>query len=153
MFIHNFSGEPIQVKLLNGKFADIPAEKPPVSISSKQPMRKIITLLDDNNELVIHGNTVTISGEEGFPTIRPDTYYIVTREIVNALRKVGRGASDLLIAIKTSAGFYELYFANIITELSEDGATSQFVHKTWQNSLPDIEKAKYDNIVQVVSDR
>lgn len=151
--IHNFCGEPIQTRLLSGKFVDFPVEKCPLTISDKQPMRKIITLLDKENELVLHGNTVSISGENGFPPIRPDTYYIVTKETVNVLRKIQRGASDLLIPIKTRAGYYELHFANTVTELNEDESTSKFVRQTWQNSLPTIEISKYDNIEQHVSDR
>ncbi|MBR3056230.1 hypothetical protein IKG64_02965 [Candidatus Saccharibacteria bacterium] len=151
--IHNYYGEPIQVRLLNGKFADLPPKKCPLTISEKQPMRRIITLLDDDNELILHGSSVSIAGDNGFPPIRPDVYYIVTKEIVNALRKIGRGAADLLIPVKTKAGYYELRFANIITELSEDDATLRFVRQTLLNSLPQTEVVKYDSLVQEVSQR
>lgn len=150
--VKNYYGEPIQVRLLNGKFADIPTEPCPFTISDKRSMRKVVSLAEDA-EFIIHGNTVTIAGDNGFPPIRPDVYYVVTKEVVNVLRKIGRGAADLLIPVKTKAGYYELHFANIITELSEDDATSRFVHQTWLNSLSQTEVVKYDSLVQEVSQR
>lgn len=150
--IRNYCGEPIQVRLINGKFADIPAEPCPLMVNDKRSMRKVVSLAEDA-ELIIHGNTVSIAGDNGFPPIRPDVYYVVTKEVVNVLRKIGRGAADLLIPVKTKAGYYELHFANIITELSEDDATSRFVHQTWLNSLPQTEVVKYDSLVQEVSQR
>ena len=148
----NFTDEPIQIRLINGKIADIPPEKCPLNITDKTPIRRIITL-DGDNEAIIYGNAVSISGENGFPPVRQGVYYIVTKTIVNALRKIQRGASDLLIPNKTRSGYYELSFANIITELNEDEATSRFVRETWKNSLPAVEMIKYDNIEQKVSDR
>ena len=150
--IRNYSGEPIQVRLINGKFADIPAEPCPFTISDKRSMRKVVSLAEDA-EFIIHGNTVSIDGDNGFPPIRPDTYYIVAKEVVNVLRKIGRGASDLLIPVKTKSGYYDLHLANTITELSEDDATSRFVHQTWLNSLPQTEVVKYDPFTPPVSDR
>ena len=150
--IKNYCGEPIQVRLLNGKFADIPAEPCPFTISDKQSMRKVVSLAEDA-EFIIHGNTVSITGDVGFPPIRPDTYYIVTKEVVNVLRKIGRGASDLLIPVKTKSGYYDLHLANTITELTEDDATSRFVHQTWLNSLPQTEVVKYDPFAPSVSER
>jgi len=150
--IHNYSGEPIQVLLLNGKVLDLPEEESPIQITSKTPIKKVISL-PGQNEMIVKGNAVSIDGTKGFPPIRPDTYYIVTEEIANALRKIQRGASDLLIATKTKRGYYELAFANVITELNDDRSTNDFVRDTWQNALPQIEKIKYDSVVQVVSDR
>jgi len=150
--IHNYSGEPIQVLLLNGKVLDLPEEESPIQITSKTPIKKVISL-PGQNEMIVKGNAVSIDGTKGFPPIRPDTYYIVTEEIANALRKIQRGASDLLIATKTKRGYYELAFANVITELNDDRSTNDFVRDTWQNALPQIEKIKYDSVVQVVSNR
>ena len=150
--IKNYCGEPIQVRLLNGKFADIPTEPCPFTISDKRSMRKVVSLAEDA-EFIIHGNTVSITGDIGFPPIRPDVYYVVTKEVVNALRKIGRGASDLLIPVKTKSGYYDLHLANTITELTEDDATSRFVHQTWLNSLPQTEVVKYDPFAPPVSER
>lgn len=142
--IKNFSGEPLQIQLLNGKILDLPAEKCPIKLKSKQPYREIISIDVGTKsfDLVIEGNTIAIEGSSGFPAIKSGVCYIVTDEMANVLRKAHRGTSDLFIPIKTSSGFYTLRRANDITKFDdEDEDTRDFVHETWENV---IKALKYD---------
>ncbi len=144
VIFHNFSGEPLQVQLLNGKILDLPVEKCPMTVKSKNPYREIITIGVGSStfDLVVEGNTVAVEGSSGFPAIQAGTCYIVTDEIANVLRKAHRGTSDLLIPVKTSSGFFMLKRANDITKFDdEDQSTQVFIHETWENI---IKAFKYD---------
>ncbi|MBQ2660483.1 hypothetical protein IJF93_00145 [Candidatus Saccharibacteria bacterium] len=144
--IHNFTDGPIQIRLLDGKIADIPQEQCPITIADITPAKSVIPLTANDEqepiEIAIIGNKFTLRSEEGFPAPKPHVYYIVDKEIVEVLRKLHRGVSDLLIAEQTSRGYHELRRANMVTELDfDDEATMQTARKTWDNSFGNL---KYD---------
>ena len=138
MEIHNYTGEPIQLILLNGKILDIPAEEPPFKVKSKQPFREAITIDVgvEKLELIVEGNAVAIEGEAGFPAMRPGIAYIVTDEMANVLRKALRGTTaDLFIPVKTANGYFKLRRANDITKFEEDWQTQNFTTKVLENNM------------------
>lgn len=147
--IVNYSGINVEVACGDGHRIFFSAKKCPLVIIEKRKMATVVHVDEVGFDIEADGYTYALSGE-GFPGPKADTLYIVSDEMVQVLRKLGRGASDLLVAEEMPDGTQRLRWANRVSKLHDNPATEVAASKTYMNSL---HFTKYDEFVQGTSDR